>query len=99
MGTIHFIKDYNTSEYVFNKNNFKHMDTTFSTGTTGAIDIYFDAKNTNEDKITITIDKYRMGHFVRDLSEKLSKEGYSVVKIETTGLYKFLKTIAYTAGS
>ena len=99
MGAIHFIVTYNTHEYVFNKSNFKYMNTTFSTGTTGTIDIYFDGKNTNEDKITITVDKYRMGHFVRDLSAKIGQTGYSVVKIETTDLYKFLKTITYTAGS
>lgn len=75
------------------------MHTTFSTGTTGTIDLYFDGKNTNEDKITITVDKYRLGHFVRELSSKIGESGYSVVKVETTGLYKFLKTIVYTAGS
>ena len=99
MGTIHFIITYNTHEYVFNKSNFKYMNTTFSSGTTGVVDLYFDGKNTSEDKITITIDKFRMGHFTREFSKKLAVPGYAVVKIETTGLYKSIKTITYTAGS
>lgn len=101
MGTITFIKTANTEEYVFSKDTFKYMYTSYTSGVYGAILLYFAAENAliDNDTITITATKQFMGNIVKHLAQEINKPGYSEIKLGLTkGPLQSITAITYTAG-
>jgi len=101
MGTINFIVTADTGEYVFNKNTFKFMYSTYSSGATGTIYLYFAAEGdiVDPDTITLTVTKRFMSNVIKKISESLNSSGHTEIKhSQTSGLYSFITAITYTAG-
>ena len=101
MGIINFIITSGTEEHVFNKNTFKYMYTSYSSGDTGSIYIYFQAENNliDHDTITLTVNKYFMPKVVKDIAEKLNNKGFHEIRYkQSSGVYRDVTNITYTAG-
>jgi|TARA_R100000231_G_scaffold138719_1_gene117767 hypothetical protein len=101
MGTINFIVTADTEEHVFNKNTFKYMFSSYSSGTTGTISIFFAAEGdiVDPDQITLTVRKEFMSDIIRDISQNLNKSGHTEVQAnQTSAPFSFVTAIVYTAG-
>tara|TARA_R110002020_G_scaffold369747_1_gene581553 strand:- start:1030 stop:1338 length:309 start_codon:yes stop_codon:yes gene_type:complete len=100
-GTINFIITENVEEHVFSKDTFKYMYSSYSTGATAAIRIYFQAENNliDHDLIRLTVNKEFVSRLMLDISKKLNEFNHSEVKHnQSTGLYKQNISMTYTAG-
>ena len=101
MGTINFIVTTNTSEHVFNKNIFKYMYSSYSSGDTGSIFVYFAAEGdiVDPDLITLTVNKDYINTIIKDISEKINLEGHDIIQhSRSSGIYKEVTAMTYTAG-
>ena len=101
MGTINFIITANTTEHVFNKSIFKYMYSSYTSGTTGSIFIYFAAEGNivDPDLITLTVNKHYISTIIRDISEILNKNGlHTIEHSKTSGIYQYVTAMTYTAG-
>ena len=101
MGTINFIITDNTAEHVFNKETFKYMYSSYSSGTTGSIYVYFASEGNivDPDLITLTVNLAFIGKVVKDISENINHNGHGEIKhSQSSGLYKQITAMTYTAG-
>ena len=101
MSTINFIVAKDTGEHVFNKNVFRYMNSGYSSGTTGTIIVTFAAEGDliDEDEITLTVDKAFLGDIIKDIANKINSNGHSEIKhSQSSGLYKYVTAMTYTAG-
>ena len=101
MGTINFVKTADTEEYVFNKNTFKFMYTSYTSGATGTVYLYFAAEGdiVDPDTITLTVTKRFMSNIIKSISESLNSSGHNEIKhSQTSGIYSFITAMTYTAG-
>ena len=101
MGTINFIITADTGEHVFNKGTFKYMYSSYTSGTTGSINIYFSAEGDliRNDTITLTVTKRFMSNVIKHIAEKINLSGHDEIKhSQSTGLFKEITTMTYTAG-
>ena len=101
MGTINFIVTANSGEHVFNKNTFKYMYSSYSSGTTGSVFIYFASEGNivDPDLITLTVNKDYISTIIKDISEMINLSGHSIVQhSKASGIYKQVTAMTYTAG-
>ena len=102
-GTIKFRIIENTSVYVFRKGDFKKITTSYSTGKSGSVIVYFQAENDliNHDYMTLTVRKEYMEKVVDKISEFINTGGHDMVEVlkGSTGLFGQIYVITYTAGT
>ena len=101
MGTINFIVTANSGEHVFNKNTFKYMYSSYSSGTTGSVFIYFASEGNivDPDLITLTVNKHYISTIIKNISETLNKDGHHTIEhSKTSGIYQYVTAMTYTAG-
>ena len=77
------------------------MYTSYSSGTTGSIYVYFAAEGNivDPDLITITVKKDFLGATSKYIAQSMSSSGYHEIKIGgTTGIAQHITAMTYTAG-
>lgn len=101
MGTINFVITRDTAEHVFSTNTFKYMYSSYSSGTTGSIYVYFAAEGdmVDPDLITLTVNKNLISNVIENVARGINNNSHTVIKhSQPSGLYKNITAITYTAG-
>lgn len=101
METIKFIITGGIEEYVFRKDSFRLIHSTYSSGDTGLVDLYFAAEGdiVDPDKISLTVNRDFISIITTSIQEKLLASGNVEIKHSTTsGVYQQVTGITYTAG-
>jgi len=101
MNTIKFIVTAGVEEHVFRKDSFRQITTTYTSGDTGSVDIYFSPEGdiVDLDRIRLVVNKDFISTITTSIQRLLSESKNSEVKhSQTRGVYQQVTSITYTAG-
>tara|TARA_R110002020_G_scaffold299812_2_gene515439 strand:+ start:500 stop:814 length:315 start_codon:yes stop_codon:yes gene_type:complete len=92
-----------TSSHTFAKQSFRYMDTSYSSGTTGSVFVYFAAEGdiVDMDKITLTVPKDFIMPTAKHISRMLSRSGNDEIQkstLSSAGINRYINSIIYTDG-